>query len=64
MLSTHDPDHAFAIGSRVALMRDGCIIKTGAPQDVLTADRLEEVYGVPVTVERLSTGAVVCVPSF
>ncbi|MGD9806659.1 MAG: ABC transporter ATP-binding protein [Hyphomicrobiaceae bacterium] len=64
VLSTHDPDHAFAIGTRVALMRDGCLITTGAPADVLTANRLQEVYGVPVTIEHLSTGGIICAPKY
>lgn len=64
VLSTHDPDHAFAIGSRVAVMRDGRLIATGKPTDVLTADLLREVYGVGVTVEHLSTGAAVCAPRY
>jgi iron complex transport system ATP-binding protein len=64
ILSTHDPDHAFAIASRVALMRDGVIMATGTPAEVLTADALERVYGVRVTIERLASGQTVCAPSF
>lgn len=45
-------------------MRDGRLIATGSPTDVLTAGRLREVYGVPVTVEHLSTGATVCAPGY
>lgn len=62
VLSTHDPDHAFAVAHRVALMRDGAIVASGVPSEVLTADRLEAVYGVQVTIERLTTGQTVCVP--
>lgn len=63
LLSTHDPDQALAIGTRVALMKAGRIIATGTPADVLTGDGLSDVYGVPVSVERLASGRAVCVPS-
>lgn len=62
ILSTHDPDQAFAVGNRVALMQDGVIVAQGTPSEVLTAARLKTVYGVNVTVERLSGGQMVCAP--
>lgn len=64
VLSTHNPDHAFAVASRVALMQDGAIVALGAPAEVLTAPQLEAVYGVAVTVERLPNGQTVCVPKY
>ncbi len=62
VLSTHDPDHAFAVGTRVALMCDGRIVALGQPKDVLTAERLREVYGVEVSIEHLPDGRTVCSP--
>jgi iron complex transport system ATP-binding protein len=62
ILSTHAPDQAFAVASRVALMQDGAIVAHGAPPDVLTSARLEAVYGIAVTVERLVSGQIVCAP--
>lgn len=62
ILSTHDPDQAFAVANRVALMQDGKIVAQGAPSEVLTPIRLKSVYGVDVTVERLSSGQTVCAP--
>jgi iron complex transport system ATP-binding protein len=64
ILSTHDPDHAFAVADRVALMRDGDIVALGVPQDVMTAERLESVYDTPVSIERLSSGQLVCAPLY
>jgi len=64
VLSTHDPDHAFAIADRVALMHGGEIISNGRPADVLTSERLHTVYGVHVTIEKTSRGQVVCAPSY
>lgn len=63
VLSTHDPDHAFAVGDRVALLQDGRIRGLGAPPEVLTDAALSAVYGVPVSVETLASGRRVCVPA-
>jgi len=64
VLSTHDPDHAFAVGKRVALMKDGAILAAGSPVEVLTPARLRTVYGVDVTIERLPDGRIVCAAKF
>ena len=37
LLSTHDPDHAFSVGNRVALLDEGRLIAQGLPADVLDA---------------------------
>jgi iron complex transport system ATP-binding protein len=62
VLSTHDPDHAFACATEVALLHEGGLAAHGAPDAVLTPARLEAVYGVPVSVERLASGHTVCAP--
>ena len=64
VLSTHDPDHAFAVGTTVALMRSGKILASGEPSAVLTAERLSGVYEVKITIERLADGRTICVPDF
>jgi iron complex transport system ATP-binding protein len=64
VLSTHDPDHAFSVGSRVALLDGGRLIAQGLPAEVLTPERLRAVYGVSVVVERLSQGQTVCAPVY
>ena len=64
VLSTHDPDHAFSVGNRVALLDGGRMIAQGAPETVLTPERLRAVYGVSVAVERLSQGQTVCAPNY
>lgn len=64
VLSTHDPDHAFAVADRVALMRDGAIVASGAPAAVLTANSLRAVYGVDVSIERIGSGQTVCAPRY
>jgi iron complex transport system ATP-binding protein len=62
ILSTHDPDQAFALGAKVLLMKAGAILASGRPELVLTSPALSEVYGVPVAVERTESGRLVCLP--
>lgn len=50
ILSTHDPDQAFACADRVALLREGTIVAMGKPREVLTAPALRQLYGVEVAV--------------
>ena len=61
ILSTHNPDHAFALGSAVVLMHDGRIYRRGTPEQALSSESLSTVYGVPVAVERTPSGRHVCV---
>lgn len=63
VLSTHDPDQAFALDARVILMHEGGILAQGPPAEVLTGARLSRVYGVSVQVERTGSGRAVCAPS-
>ena len=63
IMSTHAPDQAFACADRVLLMQDGRIVAEGAPEAVLTAERLHAVYGVEVFVSRVpGLERPVCVP--
>ncbi|MGE0844806.1 MAG: ABC transporter ATP-binding protein [Flavobacteriaceae bacterium] len=63
IMSTHNPDHAFALASRVLAMRDGLIVADGAPADILDAARLAEIYGVAVDVVTLADGRRITVPA-
>ena len=46
----HDLSLAGAYADRVALIADGRLESTGTPLEVLTAERVERVYGLPVEV--------------
>jgi iron complex transport system ATP-binding protein len=66
LFSTHDPDHAFLCADRVVMLRDGGILATGRPGEVVTRDNLKRLYGVEVEVvtAMLDEGraAHLCVP--
>jgi iron complex transport system ATP-binding protein len=64
VLSTHDPDHVFLCGDRVALLHGGALEAIGPPEDVITPSALQRIYGVEVQVVELPDHATrTCVPS-
>jgi iron complex transport system ATP-binding protein len=44
----HDLNHAAAVADQVVLLHQGTVHATGTPVDVLTAEHLSEVYGLPI----------------
>jgi iron complex transport system ATP-binding protein len=53
LLSTHDPDQAFLCADRVAMLHEGRLARLGAPDEVITAESLKQIYGVDVAVTRV-----------
>jgi iron complex transport system ATP-binding protein len=64
IMTSHFPDHAFLVSSKVALMKRGEFIDIGTPEGVITDSNLEKVYDIKVKVVDINTGAnrKVCVP--
>ncbi len=66
IMTTHFPDHAFLACNHVALMRDGMILKQGAPYEVIVSDNLTELYQTQVFVTEVilpgDNTTKVCVP--
>lgn len=60
VLSTHNPDHAFAVGDSVHLLHEGATLAAGPPTETLTAARLSEMYGTPIEVRALPDGRRIC----
>ncbi|MET8824461.1 ABC transporter ATP-binding protein [Streptomyces sp. NPDC004610] len=60
----HDLDQAAALADRIVLLAGGRIVADGFPEDVLTPERLTEVYGIRIEVDpdpltgRLRTRAI------
>ncbi|KLU59088.1 putative ABC transporter ATP-binding protein [Peptococcaceae bacterium CEB3] len=54
IMATHFPDQAFLYADKVMLLRGGVVHSTGEPNQVMTENALEELYGVAVTI--LDTG--------
>ncbi len=63
LFSSHDPDHAFLGAHRALLLGEGRVLEAGAPRDVVRADTLQTLYGVPVEVVPVAGGRHACLPS-
>lgn len=53
----HDLNHAAVFCDRIALMRRGRLVALGRPCDVLTAERIHEVFGVEAEVDLIGHGS-------
>ena len=66
LMSTHSPEHLFAAGHKVLLMREGRAAAFGPPEEVVTPQSLEAVYGVEMDVasvrDRYGAARTVCLP--
>jgi iron complex transport system ATP-binding protein len=64
IMTSHFPDHAFLVSSKVALMKKGEFIDAGTPDEVITDSNLEKVYNIKVKVLNVDSGInrKVCVP--
>lgn len=59
----HDLNLAAAYADRISLLQAGRLVTTGSPAEVLTAERVSEVYRHPVEVIRHpTTGALIVLP--
>ncbi|MDB5971762.1 MAG: heme transporter ATP-binding protein [Hydrocarboniphaga sp.] len=52
----HDPNQAMAYADRVTLLRNGRLIATGKPAEVLTPRQLSDLYGIELGVHRSEDG--------
>jgi iron complex transport system ATP-binding protein len=46
----HDLNHAARYGTHLIAMRDGAVVATGSPEEVVTAERVEEIFDLPCRV--------------
>ncbi len=52
VISLHDLNLAALYADRLALLSDRRLLAVGPPAEVLTSERLTEVYGVPIFVTQ------------
>jgi iron complex transport system ATP-binding protein len=64
VLSTHEPEQAFAVADNVAVLGRQQHFQTGSPQAILTSQQLTALYGVDLLVEQTPTGRQVVGPRF
>ena len=65
IMTSHFPDHAFMVSNKVALMKKGCIMSSGKPEDVITEANLERVYDMKVKVVSVNgeINRKICLPA-
>ena len=50
LMVTHDPDHALYCADKVIVLEQGRVVATGSPQETITEETLERIYGIPTRV--------------
>lgn len=59
----HDLNHAARYATDLVVMKDGRVVTSGAPSDILTADLVEQVFGMPcLVIEDPVSGTPLVVP--
>ena len=48
VMTSHFPDHAFAVADKVAIMQNGTFLYQGPPDETLTKENMERLYNIPV----------------
>lgn len=46
--TTHAPEHALASADDIILLKEGCILQSGSPEEILTTSNLSALYDLPV----------------
>ncbi len=62
VLSTHEPEHAFVVADRVAILAANGFL-TGPVENVMTSDELSRLYRVGLVVEKTPSGRSVVGPA-
>lgn len=63
LFSTHNPEHAVQVASRIAVLRDGAIMADGPPGEIITPPLIRTLYGVAVSTLTNAEGQMVIVPA-
>jgi iron complex transport system ATP-binding protein len=50
LVATHSPEQALAVGTRIAMMRDGGLVAVGPADRIMTEENLRSLYGVEVRI--------------
>ena len=66
IMSTHSPEHPASAGTRVLMMKQGSMAAFGSPEEVITPENLQAVYGIEMDVvtvkDRYGHSRTICMP--
>jgi len=54
IMTSHFPDHALEVADVTGIMNHGGFTHIGKPEDVITKENMEELYGIPVNIMDVS----------
>ncbi len=61
VMTSHFPDHAYWIAEQAAVLHGGRLSSPGIPQEVVTGQKLQEIYGIKVRLFQ-QDGRTICTP--
>lgn len=53
LMVTHDPDHALYCASKVVMIKDGCLLKAGTPEETIVEESMQAIYNTEVKIDRI-----------
>lgn len=60
--TTHNPEHAYQFSDRILALKDGKVLVSGSPKDIMKEEIISSLYGIDVKVESLAEDKVrVCI---
>lgn len=62
IMTSHFPDHAFISSNKVAIMKDQRFLGVGSPEDIITKENMEKIYGIQVKIMDINPYRKICVP--
>jgi len=66
IMSTHSPEHPASASTRVLMMKQGSVAAFGSPEEVITPENLQAVYGIEMDVvtvkDRYGRSRTICMP--
>lgn len=62
IMTSHYPDHAFISSNKVALMKDHSFLGIDSPENIITTENMEKVYGIQVKIMDINPNRKICVP--
>jgi iron complex transport system ATP-binding protein len=62
VMTSHYPDHAFISANKVALMKDKNFLGIDCPENIITKENMENIYGINVEIMDINKDRKICVP--
>ena len=66
VMATHSPEYPAAVGTKVLRVREGQVAAFGPPEQVITPENLQAVYGIEIDVvtvrDRYGAPRTICLP--